>query len=84
MSGKGPWDGRTIAEQVYGAAESRATTSFTAARENKETYKPTPDRERGDTGDSARAPEPPDPLRFAEIKAQAGKRGLDLLLERTL
>lgn len=84
MSGKGPWDGKTIAAQVYGPAESRATTSFAAAREHRETDKSAPDKERGDTGDSARAPEPPDPLRFAQVKAQAGKRGLDLLLERTL
>lgn len=84
MTASRSWTGSSVAKAIEGPATSLVKDSFATARDGTEQDTAPAEQQRGGTGDDHRAPEPPDPTRFAEIRVQAGRRSLQHLLERTL
>lgn len=83
MSAGGTWDGTSVAKTLSGP-NATITGSFTSARNGVDPETTASETQRSGTGNDYRAPEPPDPVRFAAIKAQAGRRSRHPVLEPTL
>lgn len=83
MSDNPTWTATSVAKEIAGTAGPSLKASFSTAQQQPAVDEQS-EAQGGETTGSGIAPEPPDPTRFAECKALAGRRNLGNILDFTL
>ena len=81
MSNPGRWNGPSVAKELNGKNEQTSQTDFTAAHDGQVQQSEREVQQSEETENSALILEPPDSLRFSEIRAQAEQRSLARMME---